>query len=34
VRPELVEALDHHEVACHVAIREIGASEFGLAERR
>jgi oligopeptide transport system ATP-binding protein len=34
VRPELVEVLDHHEVACHVAVREVGASEFGLAERR
>jgi oligopeptide/dipeptide ABC transporter ATP-binding protein len=34
VRPELVEVLDRHEVACHVAVREVGASEFGLAERR
>jgi oligopeptide transport system ATP-binding protein len=34
VRPELVEVLDHHEVACHVAVREIRASEFGLAERQ
>jgi oligopeptide/dipeptide ABC transporter ATP-binding protein len=34
IRPELVEVYDEHEVACHVAVREAGVSEFGLAERR
>jgi oligopeptide/dipeptide ABC transporter ATP-binding protein len=34
VRPELLEAEGGHEVACHVAIREVRASELGLAERR
>ena len=34
VRPELVEVREAHEVACHVAVREAGVSEFGLAERR
>ena len=34
IRPELVEVYDAHEVACHVAVREAGVSEFGLAERR
>jgi peptide/nickel transport system ATP-binding protein len=34
VRPELVGVRTAHDVACHVAVREAGASEFGLAERR
>jgi oligopeptide transport system ATP-binding protein len=34
VRPELIEVHEAHEVACHVAVREAGVSEFGLAERR
>ena len=34
VRPELVEVHEAHEVACHVAVREAGVSELGLAERR
>jgi oligopeptide/dipeptide ABC transporter ATP-binding protein len=34
VRPELVDVGGAHVVACHVAVREAGVSEFGLAERR
>ena len=33
-RPELVELRAAHDVACHVAQRDAGVSEFGLAERR
>jgi peptide/nickel transport system ATP-binding protein len=34
VRPELLGIDAAHEVACHVAIRSAGVSEFGLAERQ
>ena len=34
VRPELVDVGAAHEVACHVAVREAGVSEFGAAERQ
>ena len=34
VRPALIELTAGHEAACHVAARNAGVSEFGLAERR